>query len=345
MTKIDEDWSYDGLMLITIDYLPSPELGKNKIQFWENSPGVETDRSKTTKYFGQKSGKHNELLTDAATFVHNCEWVSSSEGDGKRVFKADKLTMLEAKQFFIDENGSDAVPFFAVHGFNMEPGVNMLDAQKGQNRLDLLVDDDDKEKIVIVPVLWPCDNFNHKVDKANATEAGVEIHQMLDQAMATTNIFPKKNLVCHSMGNFLLRRAANERLQFDNIFMVAADCNTEIFQKIYIAAYDENNDKALHYHDGLNILKMLKPLDKANFTGMLYCVHNHHDIALKVSSLGVGKERLGLKGVRSRGHCDEIKERYENYHVDIKSGLNPGPCHSYNWGTKCIAYYRQKLGL
>ena len=185
-------------------------------------------KTTTTKYFKDSaSGYQNEMITDAATFVHNCECQPHGKNyEGLRIFKADILTMEKAKQLFVDHHGEDAVPFFAVHGFDNEPVSLLNGVKQAQEDLDEL-DNEVKSNCQIVPVLWPNYGWKvspaaHRKNKANSSETEVEINKMLDQAMVSLNVFPKKNLMCHSMGNFLLRREANDKLQFDNIFMVAA---------------------------------------------------------------------------------------------------------------------------
>ena len=226
MKFLKGDWSYDGLAVITIDHLVSPKLGKNKIQFSGMTEGCETNRS-TTKFFKDFiRGNHNEMLTDAATFVHNVEYQPHDNNyEGLRIFKADRLTMEEAKQIFEKEHGKNAVPFFFVHGFDNKPAGVMEGVMKAQKRFD---DKDDENRCQIIPVLWPNNGgwVNRKStydkDRANAKEAAVEMELVLKDTMGPLNIFPNKNMMCHSMVNYVLRNAANAKIQFDNIFMVAA---------------------------------------------------------------------------------------------------------------------------
>jgi len=58
----------------------------------------------------------------------------------------------------------------------------------------------------------------------NAPEAAEELGMAFGSILKTTNKFEKKNLLCHSMGNYVLRKAAGkvQGVQFDNIIMVAA---------------------------------------------------------------------------------------------------------------------------
>lgn len=58
----------------------------------------------------------------------------------------------------------------------------------------------------------------------NAPEAADELGMAFGSILKTTNRFEKKNLLCHSMGNYVLRKAAPklQGLQFDNIILVAA---------------------------------------------------------------------------------------------------------------------------
>ena len=70
-------------------------------------------KTTTTKYFKDSASEYqNEMITDAATFVHNYECQPHGKNyEGLRIFKADILTMEKAKQLFVDHHGEDAVPF------------------------------------------------------------------------------------------------------------------------------------------------------------------------------------------------------------------------------------------
>ena len=90
------------------------------------------------------------------------------------------------------------------------------------------------------------------------------------------NQFPSKSVMTHSMGNRVLRLAAQnmadagEGFAFDNIFMVAADVDNDIFD-----AGNENRS---------NIRSMLAKDDNGKPKGKVYVVHSTKDFALNISS-------------------------------------------------------------
>jgi len=220
--KVPNDWSFKGLIVITIDYLESPEEGRpNCIRFSGKTHGCEDANTKAHEHkAGVKNQNHNETLKDAATFICNCEYDSTvgQNSEGERVFKADKLTIREAKTWFVREYGKDCVPFFWVHGYDNEPLGVMTTAQIAQTTLN-----SSEKKCKIVPVLWPSYGLTrYDIDLDYAKEASKELRLIFGLGVGVANVFEKKNLMCHSMGNFILRNAADSRIKFDNIFMVAA---------------------------------------------------------------------------------------------------------------------------
>jgi len=76
-----------------------------------------------------------------------------------------------------------------------------------------------KGKFMLVPVIWPsAGGVKYSSDRVNASGAG-NAFKTLKKGIDS---FPRKSLLCHSMGNFVLRHAADATFKFDNIFMAAA---------------------------------------------------------------------------------------------------------------------------
>jgi len=142
--------------------------------------------------------------------------------------------------------------------------------------------------------------LRYHVDKnENVPEAEKEFKMLLGNAM---NVFQSKNLICHSMGNQVLRRVANGSMKFDNIFMVAADVRHDIFHANYINS--ATNRDAVE-KDGLRIFRMLsKHTEGPNAgkpKGKIYCLYNNYDFALARSPwAGMNwVNRLGRVGIGS----------------------------------------------
>jgi pimeloyl-ACP methyl ester carboxylesterase len=208
------EYSYDGLVVTSIDYKSEPtEDRPNRITFTGYTPGNEAKRLS-----GDELKKHNEERKDAATFLWKCKHIGGADKDGKREYEADKLTNEEAHTEFVKRYGEGCKPLFSIHGFNNEPGYTFRESTKAQQKFD-------DGKNAIIPVVWP--NYGgpaYDTDRSdNAPEASKELNMLVQHILGTTgNLFKNKNLICHSMGNYVLRGAANPNIKFDNIFMVAA---------------------------------------------------------------------------------------------------------------------------
>ena len=84
----------------------------------------------------------------------------------------------------------------------------------------------------LVPVLWPSagkEFLAYFTDRVWSKAAGEALRQ--STMIPVTETF-SKSVLCHSMGNHLLKYVANEANSlFDNIFMVASDENSVLFNK------------------------------------------------------------------------------------------------------------------
>ena len=185
--------TYDGLVLTSIDVKP-----------------VEgTDR--TVRFSGSIAGKADD---DTATFLENVRQINDTDEGGKRLFEAETLTVAEAKAIINgDSEEGEGKPLFCVHGFNVQPGSHLKNLKNQAKMFD-------KGKFMLVPVIWPSAGGpeNYGSDRLTAPGAG-KAFKTLKRGIDS---FPRKSLLCHSMGNIVLRHAADGKFKFDNIFMVAA---------------------------------------------------------------------------------------------------------------------------
>ena len=152
-----------------------------------------------------------------ATFLHKVE--KSKDTDGNECLEAVKLTIEEAKAIINGEGKSK--PLFTIHGFNVEPDGYL------ETIANLEVEESGKKgnqfsKFNLIPVLWPSvgglKGSGYQDDRELSKLAGESFTLLKDKI----DVFPSKSLVCHSMGNRVLRHAASSGFKFDNIFMVAA---------------------------------------------------------------------------------------------------------------------------
>ena len=141
-----------------------------------------------------------------------------------------------------------------------------------------------------------------KAESKNHESARALFAQSLEQNCTTT-----LNLMCHSMGNYVLKHAtvssdsATRRLTFDNVCLVAADVNNP-------------------EHDSW--------VEHVPSRRRLYVVINENDRALKWSRIKPGdeqKERLGhhLKNLNANNA----------YYIDVTRNKNVGSEHSYFKGN------------
>ncbi len=192
--------TYDGLVLTSIDV--------------EAVPNTE----RTVRFSGTIAGRVDD---ETATFLENVRQINDTDEAGKRLFEAETVSVARAREI-INEGvqGGAGKPLFCIHGWSIQPGQHLQDLQAAGKKFD-------QGKFTLVPVIWPTRQglFNYLSDQetsaAGAGKAFMTIKKGIDN-------FPSKSLLCHSMGNFVLRNAAFEKFKFDNIFMVAAVSNWRI---------------------------------------------------------------------------------------------------------------------
>eukprot|EP00554_Chaetoceros_debilis_P002889 CAMPEP_0194096008 /NCGR_PEP_ID=MMETSP0149-20130528/57123_1 /TAXON_ID=122233 /ORGANISM="Chaetoceros debilis, Strain MM31A-1" /LENGTH=421 /DNA_ID=CAMNT_0038781973 /DNA_START=17 /DNA_END=1280 /DNA_ORIENTATION=+ len=245
---------YKGLALTSIDVIKTGDTS------WGGNPLVHFD--------GTIKGRADDK---DATFLKNIKEVK--DATGKKVLEAEKLTVAQAKAI-INQASSDGKgkPLFCIHGFNVQPRTHLKKVKAAT------VDKFNKGKFMPIPVMWPSEGgaTNYWGDRKTTPGAGNGL-KSLKKALDS---FPSKSLLAHSMGNRVLRYAADAKFKFDNIFMVAADVRHDIFHKDYINSGD----------------------------AMAKAIIN------QASSDGTGKPLFCIHGfsVQPRGHLKAIKEATVN---------------------------------
>lgn len=274
--------------------------------------------------------------------------------DGERLFEADKLTIEDAQKLFKDKYGDEVKPLFALHGFNNEPGYTLSECSKAQELFDK-----GGRKTAIIPVIWPTRGGPSKYGRDknhNAPVAAKELDMLLKDTSATANAFKDKNLICHSLGNRVFRMVADERVKFDNIFMVSPDIRHDIFNKDYI---DGAANKDAQEMQGLRIFRMLSTDAEGNPKGKIYCLYNGYDYALGASSyFGFNwHNRLGQVGIgaydswipsywafdEKRLLHPDIYGHTENFNARKHLTFWQGKSHSYQWMEFAINFYKSKI--
>lgn len=130
---------------------------------------------------------------------------------GKKL-EAQKITVDEAKEHLDQEKK----PLFHIHGFGQQP-TSFLESMKDKKK--------EIEEFHLIPVCWPSlelsirpSNDQYTESRTLSENAGLAFQNLKD----AMDDFTSKSIMCHSMGNRVLRYAANSNFKFDNIFMVAA---------------------------------------------------------------------------------------------------------------------------
>lgn len=148
--------------------------------------------------------------------------------------------------------------------------------------------------------LWKLAQSKYKNNSAKAKEQYVKLQQELCQVSI--------NLLCHSMGNYLLKHTtmssdmALSMPIFDNICLVAADTNSE---------------------------KHKEWIEKIQIKNNLYVVINKRDGALAASRVKPGKEQLARLG-----HYRKSLNAKNATYIDVSNADNIGVSHSYFTGVE-----------
>lgn len=308
--------NYNGLVLTTIDVQKAPD--SDRVRFSGSIQGTETDTT--------------------ATFLTNVTEISRNQ------FEADEVSVEKAKDIIQQRDGgegsaesSSIKPLFCIHGFWVEPGTHLKSIAEEQKNLF------DRGQFMLVPVIWPNKGgVRYGRDRVKASPGAGRALQSLKNEIDS---FPRKSLLCHSMGNNVLRHAADAKFKFDNIFMAAADVRHDLFHKSYIRGGDEDERK-----DGLEICGMLSDPQR----GKVHVLTNGADYALLGSSYNPRNwvTRLGLVGnARVKKWWggwrdddsltdDEIKGCVVNKDCNSELPIFLKVSHAYQFKSFAVQYYR-----
>mmetsp|Transcript_9155 Transcript_9155/g.10693 ORF Transcript_9155/g.10693 Transcript_9155/m.10693 type:complete len:355 (+) Transcript_9155:65-1129(+) len=336
---------YDGLIVTSIVTINIPQTEDDK----------KKDQQRVT-FSGEDDG------VDTAIFLKNIVLSQDSrDKTGKRVFEGIEVGIEEVKRMInLQTAAGKGKPLFCVHGFNTEPEEMFKDTVTGsyyqaKHRFETRSNQDGtKFGYYPVPVIWP-NSGDYKED----TEACKKIGAGLRALLNGTESMVRKSLLCHSMGNKVLCEAAATvngiEAKFENIFMVAADIDYDIFHKgpTTTTRMDQSTKKLM----AKNIFNMLKKGDNDKPIGKIYVLHSKSDNMLRLSGLVVNSQaRLGLLGVKQRKtgffrYADDdelVVDEYRNY-IDNKD-CRDFPMednflfknHSYQFENWAIDFYEEK---
>lgn len=319
------EYVYESVVLTSIDVIdsPTPEC-PNRVVFSSDIPGKKDDST--------------------ATFIHKVRDIPSinddkndQNGGNSGLLEAEKLLPSQVQEIInaqsSDENekstsntNKNRKVLFSVHGFNANHRGYLLQIKYAEERF---------QKFKLIPVLWPSAGsmLGYFTDRSFSKGAG-KAFQSIVEPIETF----EKSLLCHSMGNLVLRKFANSSYNFDNIFMVAPDIESTIFLQSYIEGGDQEWRK-----DGLKITKMLNDKKEG---GKVHVLYNKNDSDLLLSTIVNMKSRLGRAGIALDG-CftseqtlhDEVKDKIEM--VDWTNN-SPSNSHNYQFDWSVVAYYESQ---
>lgn len=208
-----------------------------------------------------------------------------------------------------------------THGFNTSP------QSLYENSLDFQVR---MKETLVIPVLWPANDDKfltnlYFADKRGIPEDAKNFVPLLDFFFEGDEDSLPTSLMCHSMGNYVLRWVAQLAAadgpseaprRFQHIFMVAADVDSDIFSE------SQNDDKENPENNpGLAIAEIV--------AGNVFALHSRNDLTL------IGRLFLnGFAGALGRNGAE-----LDKIHPSIKGKVVNINCDSYN-----DSMFRNNLG-
>jgi len=303
-------------------------------------------------YFNEKDENSGK-----GTFLKDIKQSNKSNKAGQCEFSALKVEIEEAKA-----NISYGTPLFCVHGFNVEPSESLF-SNPGcyKSAYDNFAKN---KKYYPVPVIWASEGntLRYNFDQENnSMNAGKELFNFVNSIDNST--FPRKSLLMHSMGNHSVFNAACGEetapdVQFENIFLVAADIPHDVF-------HDKPNNNYRWSDNGKyfgrkkekaeNMLQMMDRTKGENIIkGKICVVHHRGDRALFFSEKKNWETRIGDVGHAMQRRWwggwsytpslgdPKFKDVIENKDFSKKRTTDWLTKHSYHFDDLAIEYYESK---
>lgn len=226
-----EEYEYKGLVVTTCEINRENEDKEALVK------DLERDEKVT---FNQSSRNGTQVV-----FLKNVEYKDKKRGPFRAKYVTPKDAARMSKLFAgVNKTNKDVSPLFCVHGFNVQPGSIMSDMSRNYNRFKEIEKIDEKGfKYCPVPVIWPCtDDGNYLIDQDKPSQGAGNNLNLFVQGIKE-ELFPRKSLLMHSMGNHVIFdgacgfkennvvKVSEHNINFENIFMVAADLPKDIFCK------------------------------------------------------------------------------------------------------------------
>eukprot|EP00613_Pedinella_sp_CCMP2098_P012149 CAMPEP_0171649734 /NCGR_PEP_ID=MMETSP0990-20121206/37061_1 /TAXON_ID=483369 /ORGANISM="non described non described, Strain CCMP2098" /LENGTH=390 /DNA_ID=CAMNT_0012227871 /DNA_START=416 /DNA_END=1590 /DNA_ORIENTATION=- len=261
---------------IVITTIDAKAIG-DKCEFSKNIPGKETDTE--------------------ALFLKGIR--VAREEDGVKIFEG--TLVADAKEFqklihdVAQKNGADQILLY-VHGFTVTPSGILEDTAKMNAYYASLAG----PKAFVIPVIWPSEPLDYSGQKDIAPCAAAALRSLLPKFSRTMPV----SIVCHSMGNFVLKKFApvsgDPIFKFTNIYMVASD--------VHQTTFDQGDSVEEGDFEGDDILRLVQgEEDEGKFTSKVHVLWYWWDMALLGRRfLNQGRPALGKNGF------DKSKVKPEN---------------------------------
>jgi len=290
-----ENYLYEGIIVTTFGVIDSPTAtNPNQVTFNFDSPG-DDDKN-------------------AASFIHRIKDIGGGQ------FEATKLTVEGVREVVMTTGEAKGKLLFSVHGFATKPREYLENTIANAQR--------DFNKFRLIPVIWPSegDLTKYYEDQFFSELVGKLLQSLTPTGQKETI---SKSILCHSMGNRVLRNFANEGVTFDNIFMVAADVDEDLFN-----AGKLNGDE----EQALNIKNMLTK----GKGGKIHVLYSKNDNALNASFFANSfRPRLGREGIKLDKVIPEVKDFIASKDVTNEDGGDGG--HNYQFKPHAIDYYESMI--
>jgi esterase/lipase superfamily enzyme len=223
-----------------------------------------------------------------------------------------------------------------VHGFDSQPESWLRRCAENYGKSD---------ELAIIPVIWPAGDkgLRDYMNDRNVFVPGAAraFQPLLDVASSL-----RKSLLCHSMGNFVLKLTApphqpsrtsglaKRKLSappFEDVYMSAADVRHDVFDR----AQNDHDDANLDY--GRNIAGMAQ--------NKVHVMHSRSDVPLMARrARHAGLRALGSNGANMKNLHPSLKGKVVN--VDCYSWnkwtRKNNLYHSYFFKSEAIKYYEQR---
>mmetsp|Transcript_13181 Transcript_13181/g.30755 ORF Transcript_13181/g.30755 Transcript_13181/m.30755 type:complete len:326 (+) Transcript_13181:214-1191(+) len=285
-----------------------------------------------------------------ARFLINVEQIPGDRF-GETKFKADVLITNAEIEAKIAEFGTRCTPLFYLHGYFNPPSQVFADLEKACKKFK-----DNGCIYYPIPVLWPTQGgIRYLSDQDGFSQEAGQLLKLLTDIIPN-DLFERKSLMMHSMGNHVVFNGAcgagQPDVEFENIFMVAADVPFDIFHKDPYEDYKFrgrfNGNKELKAD---RFVKMLAKNSDGSYLGKIYVLHTKRDTVLRFSNIANFENRIGFRGIGARRDKnwsfdssiirDNIKNVYEN--KDGANELLSDPLgHGFQFDDWAIKFYSEK---